>query len=53
VKINLDEEGILINLDEKLSTKGDTIPRKKNILDQWSRCMMLGRKRSIDVFQWP
>jgi hypothetical protein len=29
VKINLDEEGILINLDRKLSTKGDMIPRKK------------------------
>jgi hypothetical protein len=29
VKINLDEEGILINQDGKLSTKGDTIPRKK------------------------
>jgi hypothetical protein len=29
VTINLDEEGILINLDGKLSTKGDTIPRKK------------------------
>jgi hypothetical protein len=29
VTINLDEEGILINLDGKLSTKGDTILRKK------------------------
>jgi hypothetical protein len=52
VTINLDEEGILINLDGKLSTKGDTIPRKK-ILDRWSRCMMLDRKRSVDVFEWP
>jgi hypothetical protein len=50
VTINLDEEGIIINLDGKLSMKGDTIPRKKYTLDQWSRCMMLGRKRSVDVF---
>jgi hypothetical protein len=29
VTINLDEEGILINLDGKLSMKGDTISRNK------------------------
>jgi hypothetical protein len=28
VTINLDNEGILINLDGKLSTKGDMIPTK-------------------------
>jgi hypothetical protein len=29
VTINFDEEDILINLDGKLPTKGDTIPKKK------------------------